>query len=105
LCWSQPVDRDPISEDFLWALKWSLLFVVSCTDISLIKASAVAGRSLVILLLLQDASQQQVSGNFEKQALLHSGGYVAHPRPQREVKERKRERMRVREDSMVLPLL
>lgn len=79
--------------------------MVSCTDISLIKASAVAGRSLVILLLLQDASQQQVSGNFEKQALLHSGGYVAHPRPQREVKERKRERMRVREDSMVLAFL
>lgn len=79
--------------------------MVSCTDISLIKASAVAGRSLVILLLLQDASQQQVSGNFEKQALLHSGGYMAHPGPHREVKERKRERMRVREDSMVLAFL
>ena len=49
--------------------------------------------------------QQHVSGNFEKQALLHSGGYVAHPGPHREVKERKRERMRVREISMVLPLL
>lgn len=64
-----------------------------------------AGRSLVILLLLQDSSQQQVSGNFEKQALLHSGGYMAHPGPHREVKERKRERMRVREDSMVLAFL
>jgi hypothetical protein len=54
---------------------------------------------------LQEASQQQVSGNFEKQALLHSGGYMAHPGPHREVKERKRERMRVREDSMVLAFL
>lgn len=56
-------------------------------------------------LWLQDASRQQVSGNSEKQVLLHSGGYIAHPRTHREVKERKRERRRAREDSMVLPLL